>query len=99
MGIIEFMFAVVGVVTMGLVSIPLYAMYRGYNQSDEKLELKKIKEEKTLETLKQENYLLENKQMRLELEKIKEEREENQPKDEKDSRWLIEDNKKESERR
>jgi isopropylmalate/homocitrate/citramalate synthase len=101
MGVIEFMFAVIGIVTLGIVSIPLYAMYRGYNQSDEKIKLKKIQEEKKLEELKQENFLLENKQMQLELDQIKEERETREQQtleDAEHQRWLIEDSKDERRR-
>jgi predicted Holliday junction resolvase-like endonuclease len=75
--------------------IPIYAIYRGYNQSDEKIKLKKIQEEKRLEEIKQENFLLENKQMQLELDKIKEEREAREQQAVESSehkRWLIEDN-------
>ncbi len=63
---------IVGLASVILVfTIPIYAIYRGYNQSDEKLNLKKMKEERRLEEIKQENYLLENESMRRELEKIK----------------------------
>ena len=74
-------------------SIPLYAMYRGYNQSDEKLELKKMKEQRKLEEIKQENYLLENESMRIELEKIKKENRRKQKalEDRENKRWLIEE--------
>lgn len=39
-------------------TVPLYAIYRGYNQSDDKRELKKMKEQRRREEIKQENYLL-----------------------------------------
>ena len=58
---------IVGLASVILVfTIPIYAIYRGYNQSDEKLNLKKMKEERRLEEIKQENYLLENESMRRE---------------------------------
>lgn len=51
-------------------TVPMYAIYRGYNQSDDKRELKKMKEQRRLEEIKQENYLLENESMRIELDRI-----------------------------
>ncbi|WP_026858762.1 hypothetical protein [Jeotgalicoccus psychrophilus] len=96
MGIFEFLFFTSLVLIGGGVSIPLYAMKRGYNQSDQKLEIKKMVEQRKLEQIKQDNYLLENKSMALELEQIKEERELREQKalDSKESRrWLIEDKK------
>ncbi|MFD2830289.1 hypothetical protein [Corticicoccus populi] len=98
MGVFEFVFAVVLVGTLGIASIPLYAMYRGYNQSDENIKLKQVKQEIRLEELKQENFLLENEQMRLELDKIKSDRESREKKkieSENNKRWLIEESKKE----
>lgn len=100
MGIFEFLFFTSLVLIGGGVSIPLYAMKRGYNQSDQKLEIKKMVEQRKLEQIKQDNYLLENKSMALELEQIKEERELREQKaldSKKSRRWLIED-KKEKER-
>ena len=96
MGIFEFLFFTSLVLIGGGVSIPLYAMKRGYNQSDQKLEIRKMVEQRKLEQIKQDNYLLENKSMALELEQIKEERELREQKalDSKESRrWLIEDKK------
>ena len=74
-------------------TVPLYAIYRGYNQSDDKMELKKMKEQRRLEEIKQENYLLENESMRIELEKIKKEnaRKQKALENKKNSRWLIEE--------
>ncbi len=89
MGFFEFLVATVPVILF--FSIPLYAIKRGSDQKDEKLKIRQLEEEKELEMLKQENYLLENKQMRLELDHIKEQRalkEKNRGKDEK---WLIHD--------
>lgn len=94
MGIFEFIFFTSLVLVGGVVSIPLYAMRRGYNQSDEKLEIKKLVEQRKLEQVKQDNYLLENKVMALELEKIKKERELREQKgleNKGNRRWLIED--------
>lgn len=75
-------------------TVPIYAIYRGYNQSDEKMELKKLKEQRKLEEIKQENYLLENESMRSELAKIKEENAKKQKnlQNKEERRWLIEDN-------
>ncbi|CDZ98980.1 hypothetical protein BN1048_00099 [Jeotgalicoccus saudimassiliensis] len=98
MGVFEFIFFTTLVVVGGIASIPLYAMRRGYNQSDEKLEIKKLVEQRKLEQIKQDNYLLENKVMALELEKIKEERELREQKAlgaTENRRWLIEDRKEE----
>lgn len=75
-------------------AVPLYAIFRGFNQSDEKVQLKKLKEQTKLEQIKQENYLLENESMRIELDKIKKENERKQKAldNKEDRRWLIEDN-------
>ena len=89
---------IVGLASVILVfTIPIYAIYRGYNQSDEKLNLKKMKEKRRLEEIKQENYLLENESMRRELEKIKAENAKKQKAlDKKENkRWLIEETKEE----
>ena len=74
-------------------TIPLYAIYRGYNQSDDKMELKKMKEQRRLEEIKQENYLLENESMRIELDKIKKENAKKQKalENKEGNRWLIEE--------
>ncbi|MEK4554370.1 hypothetical protein [Jeotgalicoccus sp. FSL K6-3177] len=74
-------------------TVPLYAIYRGYNQSDDKMELKKMKEQRRLEEIKQENYLLENESMRIELDKIKKEnaRKQKALENKENSRWLIEE--------
>lgn len=50
-----------------------------------------MKEEKELEMLKQENYLLENKQMRLELDQIREQRTLKEGSRRKEDKWLIQD--------
>ena len=94
MGGFEFIFFTSLVLVGGIASIPLYAMRRGYNQSDQKLEIKKMVEQRKLEQIKQDNYLLENQTMALELEKVKKERELREQKalDAKENRrWLIED--------
>ena len=81
-------------------TIPLYAIYRGYNQSDDKMEVKKMKEQRRLEEIKQENYLLENESMRIELDKIKKENAKKQKalENKEDPRWLIEDNNEEKQK-
>ncbi len=96
MGIFEFLFFTALVLVGGGASIPLYAMKRGYNQSDQKLEIRKMVEQRKLEQIKQDNYLLENKSMELELEQIKQERELREQKaleNKENRRWLIEDKK------
>lgn len=95
MGFFEFVFLTALVLTVGGVSIPLYAMRRGYNQSDVKLRIKEMEERRKLEEIKQENYVLENKSMELELEKLKKERKERETKalEDKNKRWLIEETK------
>lgn len=75
-------------------AVPLYAIFRGYNQSDEKMQLKKLKEQTKLEQIKQENYLLENESMRIELERIKKENGRKELENKTDRRWLIEDTEK-----
>lgn len=93
MGVFEFLFFTSLVMVTGVVAIPIYAMRRGYNQSDQKLEIKKMVEQRKLEQLKQDNYLLENKAMALELEQIKQERvlrEQKACDDKENRRWLIE---------
>ena len=94
MGFFEFIFFTALVLTVGGVSIPLYAMRRGYNQSDVKLRIKEIEAQKKLEAIRQENFILENKSMEIELEKLKKERKEKETKaleDKKNKRWLIEE--------
>ncbi|MFD2830288.1 hypothetical protein [Corticicoccus populi] len=74
-------------------SIPIYALRRHYNQTDDRNKLRQLDKEHEIELIKQENYLLENKQMQMELDKIKAEREERTAELEKKDRWLIEDKK------
>ncbi|CAD2079402.1 hypothetical protein GCM10007275_11550 [Jeotgalicoccus coquinae] len=80
--------------------IPLYAIYRGYNQSDDKIETKKLYEQRRLEEIKQENYLLENESMRIELDKIKKENAKKQQalENKEERRWLIEESEEEKDR-
>lgn len=97
MGVFEFILFSVLIGVVGVVSIPLYAMRRTFNQSDAKLQIKHVEEQQKLEQVKQENYLLENKSMQLELEQIQKEREIREQKalqSKESRRWLI-DNKKE----
>src|SRR5690625_1471917 len=91
----EFLIATVTVILF--FSIPLYAIKRGSEQKDDKLRIKQMKEEKELEMLKQENYLLENKQMRLELDQIKEQRALKAESRRKEDKWLIHDSDSEDE--
>lgn len=81
-------------------TVPIYAIYRGFNQSDEKVQLKKLKEQTKLEQIKQENYLLENESMRIELDRIKRDNERKQKAldNRENSRWLIEDNNEEKQK-
>lgn len=73
--------------------IPIYAIYRGYNQSDDKVEARKLYEQRRLEEIKQENYLLENESMRIELDRIRKENSKRQKslENKEDRRWLIEE--------
>lgn len=81
-------------------AVPLYAIFRGFNQSDEKVQLKKLKEQTKLEQIKQENYLLENESMRIELDNIKKENERKQKalENKEDRRWLIEESEEEKDK-
>lgn len=60
-----------------------------------KMEQNKLSEMTELERIKQENYLLENADMRRELEQIRKENNLFNKEKQKDSRWLIEETKKE----
>lgn len=94
MGVFDVIMGLVGLGGLGIVSIAgiaFYAIKRDFNQEKEKLQLKKMHEERKLEQIKQENYLLENEDMRLELNKIKEKRLLAENDDNK--RWLIEETK------
>lgn len=92
MGFFDVIMGLVGLGGLGIISIAgiaFYAITRDYNQEKEKLQLKKMQEERKLEQIKQENYLLENEDMRLELNKIKEERLLTQKVNDENRRWLI----------
>lgn len=89
MGIFEFLIATVPVVLF--FSVPLYAINSRHKQKTQKLEIMKIQEEKELERLRQENFVIENKQMQLELDRMKEERAKGRLEDDRGSRWLIQD--------
>lgn len=91
MGILEFLVATVPVVLF--FAVPLYAIKRRSDQKDDRLKIDHIREQKELEQVRQENYLLENKQMRLELDKIKEERVLKESNGHREDRWLIEESK------
>lgn len=93
MGVFEFILFATLIGVGGLISIPLYAMRRTFNQSDAKLKIKHVEEQRKLEQVKQENYMLENKSMQLELEQIKKDREIREQKalqSKECRRWLIE---------
>lgn len=96
MGFFDVIMGLVGLGGLGIISIAgiaFYAITRDFNQEKEKLQLKKMREERKLEQIKQENYLLENEDMRLELDKIKEERLLTGKENEGDKRWLIQETK------
>lgn len=93
MGIFDVIMGLVGLGGFGILSIAgiaFYAIKKDFGQEKEKLALKKMQEERKLEQIKQENYLLENEDMRLELERIKKERLLTEKKNDK-KRWLIEE--------
>lgn len=92
MGVLEFLVATIPVIMV--FSIPLYAIRRTFNQKDKKLKLKELEEQKDLEKIRQENYLIENKQMQLELDKMKKDREKLDSMESRKDRWLIEDDNK-----
>lgn len=92
MGVLEFLVATIPVIMV--FSIPLYAIRRTFNQKDKKLKLKELEEQKGLEKIRQENYLIENKQMQLELDKMKKDREKLDSMESRKDRWLIEDDNK-----
>lgn len=89
MGIFEFLVTIVPVALF--FSIPLYAINVGHRQKKEKLEIRRLQEEKELERLRQENFLLENKHMQLELDRMKEENGQRRLDESRESRWLIKD--------
>lgn len=89
MGIFEFLIATVPVVLF--FSVPLYAIKRRSDQKEDRLKIDHIREQKELESIRQENYMLENKQMRIELDKIKEERALKANNTQREDKWLIEE--------
>ncbi|WP_271398507.1 hypothetical protein [Salinicoccus roseus] len=89
MGIFEFLVTIIPVALF--FSIPLYAINVGHRQKKEKLEIRRLQEEKELERLRQENFLLENKHMQLELDRMKEESGQRRLDESRESRWLIKD--------
>ena len=91
MGIFEFLIATVPVVLF--FSVPLYAIKRRSDQKEDRLKIDHIREQKELESIRQENYMLENKQMRIELDKIKEERALKANNTQREDKWLIEETK------
>lgn len=96
MGFFDVIMGLIGLGGFGILSIAgvvFYAIRRDFNQEREKLQFKKMQEERKLEQVKQENYLLENEDMRLELNKIKEERLLTEKENDENKRWLIEETK------
>lgn len=91
MGIFEFLIATVPVVLF--FSVPLYAIKRRSDQKEDRLKIDHIREQKELESIRQENYLLENKQMRIELDQIKEKRALKENNNQREDKWLIEETK------
>lgn len=92
MGFFEVILGLVGLGGLGIISIAgviFYAIRRDFNQEQHRLSIKKMIEERKLEEVRQENYLLENEDMRLELDRIKGERLLEEEKNGKHNRWLI----------
>lgn len=96
MGFFDVIMGLVGLGGLGIMSIAgvaFYAIRRDFNQEKERVQLKKMREERKLEQVKQDNYLLENEDMRLELNKIKEQRLLTEKENDENSRWLIRETK------
>lgn len=91
MGILEFLVATLPVALV--FAVPLYAIKRHSDQKEDRLKIDHTREQKELEALRQENYLLENKQMRIELDKIKEERALKENNTQREDKWLIKESK------
>ncbi|MCD2138895.1 hypothetical protein [Salinicoccus halitifaciens] len=95
MGFFDVIMGLVGLGGLGIVSlagVAFYGIRRDYDQEKEKLQLQKMMEERKLEEIRQENYLLENEDMRKELEEIRAERLAGRGGDGR-KRWLIEETK------
>lgn len=93
MGFFDVIMGLVGLGGLGIVSLAgvvFYGIRRDYDQEKEKLQLQKKIEERKLEEIRQENYLLENEDMRKELEKIRTER---LSVNNEGGRWLIDETK------
>lgn len=88
----EFIFYIVLAVMTPAIIGTIGGMYVHIRDSKQKLEYKKMHEERRLEEIKQENFLLENESMRQELERIREERKRLEG-TAGSGRWLIEENK------
>lgn len=86
----EIIFLIVLAVMSPAIIGTIGGMYVHIRDSKQKLELKKLKETRMLEEIKQENYLLENESMRQEIERIRTERK-HLEQSSVDSRWLIEE--------
>lgn len=93
MGFFDVIMGLVGLGGLGIVSLAgvvFYGIRRDYDQEKEKLQLQKKIEERKLEEIRQENYLLENEDMRKELDKIRAER---LSMNHEGRRWLIDETK------
>lgn len=93
MGFFDVIMGLVGLGGLGIVSLAgvvFYGIRRDYDQEKEKLQLQKKIEERKLEEIRQENYLLENEDMRKELDKIRAER---LSMNNEGRRWLIDETK------
>lgn len=88
----EFIFYIVLAVMTPAIIGTIGGMYVHIRDSKQKLEHKTMQEERRLEEIKQENFLLENESMRQELERIREERKRLES-TAGGGRWLIEENK------
>lgn len=86
----EIIFYIVLVVMTPAIIGTIGGMYVHIRDSKQKLEYKKMHEERRLEEIKQENYLLENESMRQELDRIREERKRLES-TAGGGRWLIEE--------
>ncbi len=94
MGFFDVLMGLVGVGGLGILSfagVAFYGIRRDYTQQQEQLELQKMIEERKLEEVRQENYLLENADMRKELEEIRAARRVENKDDA--QRWLIKETK------
>lgn len=95
MGFFDVIIGFVALGGLGIISltgVAFYGIRRDYNQEKERLRLQMMIEERKLEEIRQENYLLENEDMRKELEEIKASRRLNANENDQ-KRWLIKETK------